>query len=107
MGNIGSSELLIILVLALLLLGPRRLPEVGEALGKTIRRFRHASRELRDELDVKRDLDPTGELRRDLDLARDLKQPLETRAREPVTRVATPAATPAATPLPDEPHQES
>jgi len=32
LGNIGGSELLIILVLALLLLGPKRLPEVGEAL---------------------------------------------------------------------------
>jgi sec-independent protein translocase protein TatA len=52
MGNIGSSELLIILVLALLLLGPKRLPEVGESLGKTIKRFRQASRELRDELDT-------------------------------------------------------
>jgi len=52
MGNIGSSELLIILVLALLLLGPKRLPEVGESLGRTIKRFRQASRELRDELDA-------------------------------------------------------
>ena len=52
MGNIGSSELLIILVLALLLLGPKRLPEVGEALGRTIKRFRQASCELRDELDA-------------------------------------------------------
>lgn len=55
MGNIGSSELLIILVLALLLLGPKRLPEVGESLGKTLRRFKQASRELRDELENERD----------------------------------------------------
>jgi Tat protein translocase TatB subunit len=70
MGNIGSSELLLLFVLALLLLGPRRLPEIGEMVGKTLRRFRQASRELRDELDVKRDLDLRREL--DLDVARDL-----------------------------------
>jgi Tat protein translocase TatB subunit len=52
MTNIGGSELLIVLVLALILLGPRRLPEVGEALGRTLRRFRSASNELRDEIDV-------------------------------------------------------
>jgi TatA/E family protein of Tat protein translocase len=56
MGNIGSSELLLILVLALLLLGPRRLPEVGANLGRMLRRFRQASRELRDEIDVERTL---------------------------------------------------
>jgi TatA/E family protein of Tat protein translocase len=60
MGNIGSSELLIILVIALLLLGPKRLPDVGDALGKTIRRFREASRELRNEFDVDRPSHTTG-----------------------------------------------
>jgi len=56
MGNIGGSELLVILVIALLLLGPKRLPEVGEALGRTIRRFKQASRDLQDELDAERHL---------------------------------------------------
>jgi len=55
MGNIGSSELLIILVLALLLLGPKRLPEVGETLGKTMRKFRQATRDLKDELESERE----------------------------------------------------
>jgi sec-independent protein translocase protein TatA len=70
-GNIGSTELLLILVLALLLLGPRRLPEIGAALGKTMRKFRDASRDLRGEMDGLRDLDP----RRDLDLRRMLDDP--------------------------------
>ncbi len=52
MTNIGGSELLIVLVLALVLLGPRRLPELGEALGRTLKRFRSASNELRDEIDL-------------------------------------------------------
>lgn len=41
--NIGPVELIIILVIALLVVGPRRLPEMGNALGKTIREFRRAS----------------------------------------------------------------
>ncbi|MFQ5601512.1 MAG: twin-arginine translocase TatA/TatE family subunit [Candidatus Krumholzibacteriia bacterium] len=57
MGNIGGSELLVILLVVLLLLGPKRLPEVGEVLGRTMRKFRQASRELRDEIDVMRDID--------------------------------------------------
>ncbi len=44
--NIGPFELLIVLVLALLVLGPGKLPEVGNALGKTIREFRKASTEV-------------------------------------------------------------
>ena len=43
MPNIGPVELIIILVIALLVLGPGKLPEVGSALGKSIREFRKAS----------------------------------------------------------------
>jgi TatA/E family protein of Tat protein translocase len=41
--NVGPVELIIVLVIALLVVGPRRLPEMGNALGKTIREFRKAS----------------------------------------------------------------
>lgn len=40
MPNIGAPELAIVLILALLLVGPGRLPAVGEALGKAIREVR-------------------------------------------------------------------
>ncbi|MBA2255340.1 MAG: twin-arginine translocase TatA/TatE family subunit, partial [Chloroflexi bacterium] len=46
MPNIGPVELIILLVIALLVLGPRRLPEMGSAVGKTIREFRKASTEI-------------------------------------------------------------
>ena len=39
MGNIGLPELLVILVIALLFLGPKRLPEIAKALGEAIRSF--------------------------------------------------------------------
>lgn len=44
--NVGPVELIIVLVIALLVIGPRRLPEMGNAVGKTIREFRKASTEV-------------------------------------------------------------
>ena len=46
MPNIGPIELALILVVALVVVGPRRLPEMGNAVGKTIREFRKASSEV-------------------------------------------------------------
>lgn len=46
--NIGPIELLIILAIALLILGPGKLPEVGSAFGRTIREFRKASSDFQD-----------------------------------------------------------
>lgn len=42
----GPAELIIILVIALLILGPGKLPDVGSALGKSIREFRKASSDI-------------------------------------------------------------
>ena len=44
--NIGPLELIIILAIALLIVGPGRLPEMGSAIGRTIREFRKASTEV-------------------------------------------------------------
>jgi sec-independent protein translocase protein TatA len=46
--NIGPGEIILVLAIALLVLGPGKLPEVGSALGKTIREFRKASSEVQD-----------------------------------------------------------
>ena len=48
MPNIGPVELIIILVIALIVIGPGRLPDVGAALGKSIREFRKASTDVAD-----------------------------------------------------------
>ncbi len=42
MGNIGLSELLVIAVVALLVIGPRRLPEVARGLGEAVKAFQDA-----------------------------------------------------------------
>ena len=48
----GPLELVIILVVALLILGPGKLPDVGAALGKSIREFRKASSDVQDAVKV-------------------------------------------------------
>jgi sec-independent protein translocase protein TatA len=50
-GPVGTGELFIILFLVLLFFGPRRLPEVADALGKSIQRFKKASRDVKDEIE--------------------------------------------------------
>jgi TatA/E family protein of Tat protein translocase len=52
MFGLGPTELIVILVLALLVLGPSRIPEVASSLGKAIRGFRRASKELREQIDI-------------------------------------------------------
>lgn len=42
MGNLGLSELLVIFIVALLVIGPKRLPEVARALGEAFRSFQDA-----------------------------------------------------------------
>jgi TatA/E family protein of Tat protein translocase len=54
----GPLELVIILVIALLILGPGKLPEVGSALGKSIREFRKASSDVQDAVKVNVDTTP-------------------------------------------------
>ncbi len=49
-GNIGLPELILILALALIIFGPKKLPEMGKALGSGIREFRNATRQLSSEL---------------------------------------------------------
>ena len=48
--NVGFSELLVILVLALIIFGPGKLPEVGRALGKSIAEFKGAVKKAENEI---------------------------------------------------------
>lgn len=64
MGSIGYPEILVILLIALLLFGPKKLPEVGRTLGKAMRELRKAAREFSssvEELDVSEDLNTDKE----------------------------------------------
>lgn len=74
-GSIGMPELVIILVIALIIFGPRKLPELGKSLGKSINEFKKASTELQNTLEKEIQLE-------------DDKEKEEARAK---TAVATPA----------------
>jgi sec-independent protein translocase protein TatA len=47
MGSLGMQEIIVIFVLALIVFGPRKLPEIGKMLGKGLAEFKKASNELR------------------------------------------------------------
>ena len=51
MGRIGAGELILVLIIALVIFGPAKLPEIGKAVGKGIREFKNATK----------GLDPTAE----------------------------------------------
>lgn len=46
--NIGPGELIIVLIIALIVVGPGKLPDVGSALGKSIREFRKAATDVKE-----------------------------------------------------------
>ncbi len=47
MFNVGPAELIVIMLVALLIVGPRRLPEVGKSIGKALRELRRQTDEVR------------------------------------------------------------
>ncbi len=50
--NLGMQEILIILVVALLLFGPKKLPELGRSLGQSIREFKKGASEIKEEIEA-------------------------------------------------------
>jgi TatA/E family protein of Tat protein translocase len=50
-GSIGMTELIIILVIALIVFGPRKLPELGKSLGRSLNEFKKASNDLQNTLE--------------------------------------------------------
>jgi TatA/E family protein of Tat protein translocase len=71
-GNIGFPELLIILAIALLIFGPKKLPEVGKSIGRAIREFRKASDEIKEKIDQEIQADEFREIKEEL--KKDIKE---------------------------------
>src|SRR6476620_8561703 len=68
MGQLGFSEMLMIFVIALLVFGPKKLPELGKSLGKGIREFKKATDELKSnwEDQVKDITQPLNDVKQDI-----------------------------------------
>ena len=78
MFGMGMPEIILILAIALIVIGPRKLPELGRSLGRAMREFRKATSEFKASLDVDDDL---GSVRRSFsELNQDLKSSLESAA---------------------------
>ena len=56
-GSIGITELLIIFVVALVVIGPKRMPDLARTLGKTLRDFKRATSDFQDSMNIESDLD--------------------------------------------------
>ena len=58
LSNIGIPGLILILVLALIIFGPKKLPEIGRAVGQTLKEFKKSARELTNDVadDVKNEI---------------------------------------------------
>lgn len=54
MGSLGMGSLLLIVFVALLIFGPKKLPELGKAAGNTLREFKNATKGLADEDEEKK-----------------------------------------------------
>lgn len=63
-GNIGGWEVVLILALALLLFGAKRLPEIARSLGKSLKEFKKATKDVKNEFDVKDEIEE-GEYQND------------------------------------------
>jgi sec-independent protein translocase protein TatA len=77
MGPLGIPELIFIFVLALLIFGPKKLPELGRTFGKSMAEFRRASNDLRNTF--QREMDTIDRENQDLkDVAQEVQQDLNT-----------------------------
>ena len=103
LGSIGMPELIIIMVIALIIFGPRKLPELGRSLGKSINEFKKASNELRSTLEEEIRVDEQKEQRAKIAA----EQNSAIAGAEVHTIASPPVATPAAAVTPAAPAEET
>lgn len=65
-GSIGFPELIIIFAVALLVFGPKKLPEVGRAIGKALREFRRTTDEIKGKLEEEIQADDFKEIKTEI-----------------------------------------
>jgi TatA/E family protein of Tat protein translocase len=65
-GSLGFQELIIIFAIALLVFGPKKLPEVGRSLGRALREFRKTSDEIKEKLEEEIQADDFKEIKTEI-----------------------------------------
>jgi len=100
MPNIGLPELAIVLVIALVVFGPKRLPQMGRQLGRAIREFRSATTDLRSELGVDDIADAVNDVKASVSLSGDQGGATATAATAAAATAAQATPTTAAPPSP-------
>ncbi len=91
MPSLGFGEIVVILILALLIFGPKRLPEMGRQIGKSMREFRRAASDLRAEIEEDLDDEP----------------PRPSKPRRTASSTRSSASSPKPAPAPDSPDGEN
>ncbi len=71
-GNIGLPELMIIMIVALLVFGPKKLPEIGRTIGKAVREFKKSTDEIKGKFEEQIRVEEFKSLKDDLQ--KDLRQ---------------------------------
>ena len=64
--NIGPTEIIVVLVIALLVFGPGRLPQMGRSLGHGLREFKHAAETAKEQLGLSEVIDDVNEVKNDV-----------------------------------------
>lgn len=65
-GSIGPAELILVFVIALLVFGPKKLPEIGRSVGKALREFKKTSEEIKGRIEEEIEASEIKDIRKDI-----------------------------------------
>ena len=66
-GNIGFPEILVILAIALLIFGPKKLPEIGKSIGRALREFRKTSDDIKEKIEEEIQADEFRDIKEEIE----------------------------------------
>jgi len=87
--GIGMQEIIIILIVALIIIGPKKLPDLAKALGRAMGEFRRAADDLKENLDINGVKEAKDKLMRDINQTQSAKDSSTEEKEEPVKTAGT------------------